>query len=329
MGWWEAFETEQAAIAARIARFPAARDAVLAELPLAWPPRPLDPPRDGWMELGDSEPVFRETARGKTWEELPALLVKREYALMGCMSWSDLAQVLPAWLRSALVDTASNVEACLVFAFDAEHDLSGTVALYDVLAPAQRTAVRHFLEALALRSAGRRYDEELQELVDTVWSETPSFPFPMKTREQRDAEREYKRTWWEGRNALLAALPIAFPPRPLTAGSDELRDDARARTWLEFGHLFAYHRDEIAELSAAVFVEFLPAWLAEVLRHERQPLAPLLARLREPLPLSAAQRAAVLETLEVLSRCWAGTWRERELKTTFKLLGVRYAHGDG
>ena len=101
MGTWEDVEAEQAAIEARRATYPAAREALLDELPAAWPPHPIEPPRDGWMEPG-GPPTFREGVRGKTWTEFPAELVQREYAMMSILPPEGLAECLPAWLASAV-----------------------------------------------------------------------------------------------------------------------------------------------------------------------------------------------------------------------------------
>lgn len=161
MGSWEDFEAEQAAIEARRAAYPAARDALLEELPSAWPPHPIEPPLDGWMEPA-GPPAFREGIRGKTWVEFPPELVDREYAMMSILPPEALAQCLPAWLASAVNAREGNVAGWLVEILQ----LPRAQALRATLSSAQRAVVVHTLEALALRWAGKPSERYVNEILD-------------------------------------------------------------------------------------------------------------------------------------------------------------------
>jgi hypothetical protein len=162
MGTWDDFEAEQAAIEARRERYPAARDALLGELQHAWPPHPIEPPQEGWVEPG-SAPVFREGIRGKTWLEIAPELVQREYAMMSILPPAGLAECLPAWLASAAKSDEGNVASWLVEILQPPRSHT----LQAMLSSAQRMAVRHTLEALALRWAGKPSEQRVNELVET------------------------------------------------------------------------------------------------------------------------------------------------------------------
>jgi len=162
MGTWEEFEAEQAAIEARRARYPAARDALIAELALAWPPHPIEPPHEGWVELGGA-PMFREGIRGKTWLEFPRELVQREYALMSSLPVDGLAECLPAWLAAAVGVDEGNVASWLVEILQ----LPRAVSLRAVLSTPQRRAVADTLEVLAMRWAGKPSEQRVNAVLES------------------------------------------------------------------------------------------------------------------------------------------------------------------
>ncbi len=162
VGTWEDFEAQQAEIEARRARYPAARDALLAELPYAWPPHPIDPPREGWVELG-SAPTFREGIRDKTWLEFPPELVQREYAMMSILPPEALLECLPAWLASAMGAEEGNVAGWLIEILQ----LPRAAPLRAALSTAQNRAIVHTLEVLALRWAGKPSEQRINVVLET------------------------------------------------------------------------------------------------------------------------------------------------------------------
>jgi len=164
VGTWEEYEAEQAAIEARRAQYPAAIAALRPELLRAWPPHPIDPPAATWTAFGDDK-EFRAAIAGKAWPDFPVDVVRREYDMMSLLPIPVLAELLPAWLRVAVeVADASNVSGTLVFTLGSP---SRGALLRDALDDAQRAAVIHTLEALAMRWAGKPSEREVNDLLAT------------------------------------------------------------------------------------------------------------------------------------------------------------------
>ena len=164
MGTWEDFEAEQAEIEARRSQYPAARDALLDELARAWPAHPIEPPREGWVELGGTS-AFREGIRGKTWLELPPEFVRREYAMMSSLPPEALVECLPAWLAVAVGADEGNVAGWLIEIVQ----LPRARSLRARLSPAQREAVAKTLAVLAVRWAGKPSERRINAALE-MWA---------------------------------------------------------------------------------------------------------------------------------------------------------------
>lgn len=160
MGTWE----QESGLSA----YAIARSAAIDDVAAAWPTHVLDPSSPEWDDE-DGGNTFRDGVRGKTWRELPDPFLRYHHSMMTFLGPAAFGDVLPAWLVCALGD-GSNVQDSLLWRLRPSTGERSFHERFDTLTAAQRTAIRHVLEALALRYAGKPSEAEVRQLFETEWS---------------------------------------------------------------------------------------------------------------------------------------------------------------
>jgi hypothetical protein len=167
VGSWEEYEAQQAAIEARRAEAESAAHELLEQLPVAWPPHPLDPSTRDWSDEngGDS---FRDGVRGLSWTEIPDDFLRQQYGMLSYLRGEVFGEVLPAWIASSLRED-SQVTSWLVYQFSPTTSPDRFAARFSELTSAQREVIVHTLEVLEMRYAGKPYAAEIETVRKNHW----------------------------------------------------------------------------------------------------------------------------------------------------------------